>query len=145
MEGELNGAAAARGLEAVGVRLDVQGLAGAGGTPFLDGLAGRPVYLYADPDEAGVNCLERVGKLVRAAGAREVRVLTPLPTGDFCDLAGTEGVTALGAWLLDLLAGADLWQPVICGNPPLPQSFSALGAAQGDLWQSGSGYQKGGW
>jgi len=103
VEGELNGAAAARGLEAVGARLDVQGLAGAGGTPFLDGLAGRPVYLYADPDTAGVACLERVGRLARAAGAHEVRVLASLPAGDFCDLAGGEGVAALSARLLDLL------------------------------------------
>ncbi|WP_019588735.1 hypothetical protein [Deinococcus apachensis] len=104
VEGELNGAAAARALEAVGVRLDVQGLAGAGGAPFLHGFHGKPVYLYADPDEAGAACLDRVGKVARAAGAREVRALTALPSGDFCDLAGNEGGEVLGAWLLDLLS-----------------------------------------
>ena len=82
VEGELNGAAAARGAEVTGLSLDVQGLAGAGGTPFLEGLAGRPVYLYADPDKAGRACVERVGQLAHAAGAREVRVLSSLAFGD---------------------------------------------------------------
>jgi len=81
VEGELNGAAAARAAEAAGLSLDVQGLAGAGGTPFLEGLAGRPVYLYADPDKAGRACIQRVGQLARAAGAREVRVLSSLAFG----------------------------------------------------------------
>lgn len=145
VEGELNGVAAAYGLQVVGASIDVQGLAGAGGTPFLEGLSGRPVYLYADPDAAGVACLERLGKLAAAAGASEVRVLTASAKGDFCDLAGSEGVAALGGRLLDLLAGADLWQPALCGKPTLPQSFHALGAAVSDSWQSGSSDQWGGW
>jgi len=145
VEGELNGAAAARGLEAAGLRLDVQGLAGAGGAPFLDGLAGRCVYVYADPDEAGAACRERVSKVAQAAGALEVRALAPLPSGDFCDVAGEGGVALLGARLLDLLTGAHSWQSGISGSLALPQSFHALGGAGVDSWQSGSPYQKGGW
>ena len=99
VEGELNGAAAARGAEVAGLSLDVQGLAGAGGTPFLDGMAGRVVYLYADGDAAGAACLERLGKLAHAAGALEVRGLAPLAEGDFCELLGTLGAAEFGAWL----------------------------------------------
>ena len=45
VEGELNGAAASRALKASKLGLDVQGLAGAGGVPHLQGMAGRVVYL----------------------------------------------------------------------------------------------------
>ena len=102
-EGELNGAAASRALSAVGLTLDVQGLAGAGGVPHLEGIAGRVVYLYADPDPAGAACIERVGRIAQAAGAAEVRVLASLEAGDFCDLAGSAGIEALGASLLGLV------------------------------------------
>lgn len=145
VEGELNGVAAARASEVAGLRLDVQGLAGAGGAPFLDGLAGRRVYIYADPDEAGRACLDRVGKVAQAAGALEVWKLSALPSGDFCDLCGQLGAAAFADVLQDRLDRADLWQECISGSPTLPQSFLALGEAQGDSWQSGSGYQKGGW
>ncbi|KEF34103.1 hypothetical protein RDMS_09040 [Deinococcus sp. RL] len=98
VEGELNGAAAGLALEGRGT--DVQGLAGAGGVPFLEGLKGKVVYLYADPDAAGAACLDRVGRLTQAAGAREVRVMTGAGA-DFCDLLPTLGraryVTFLGA------------------------------------------------
>ena len=102
-EGELNGAAASRALSAAGLALDVQGLAGAGGVPHLEGMAGRVVYLYADPDAAGAACLERVGRIAQAAGAAEVRTLAPLEEGDFCEELGRLGTAVfghrLGTWL----------------------------------------------
>ncbi|WP_161882822.1 toprim domain-containing protein [Deinococcus alpinitundrae] len=93
-EGEFNGAVAARCLADAGI--DVQGLAGAGADPHLNGLSGRTVYVYADADEAGRKCLARIARIASQAGATEVRLLTALPTGDFCDLARTEGILALG-------------------------------------------------
>ena len=106
VEGELNGAAAARATEVCGLSLDVQGLAGAGGTPFLEGMAGRVVYLYADGDAAGAACLQRLGKLAQAAGAVEIKVLAPLPEGDFCELLGSLGAAAFGEWLQGQLSSA---------------------------------------
>jgi len=71
--------------------------------PHLEGMTGQVVYLYADPDPAGVACLERVGRIAQAAGAAEVRVLAPLEAGDFCELLGQLGPVAFGhrlqAWL----------------------------------------------
>ena len=107
-EGELNGAAASRGLSAAGLALDVQGLAGAGGVPHLEGMAGRVVYLYADPDAAGAACLERVGRIAQAAGAAEVRVLAPLEEGDFCDLSGKIGPVTFGHRLQTSLEAAQI-------------------------------------
>ncbi|MFD1732563.1 hypothetical protein ACFSC4_18135 [Deinococcus malanensis] len=112
VEGELNGAAASRALMLAGLQLDVQGLAGAGGAPFLDGLTGKVVYLYADPDEAGTACLERLARIARGAGAAAVRILAPLPDGDFCDIAGTEGLARLGRVLKDLLAHSTIHHTV---------------------------------
>jgi hypothetical protein len=103
VEGELNGVAAARALEVVGRHIDVQGLAGAGGTPFLDGMSGRAVYVYADSDKPGQECVQRVARLAQAAGARTVRILPPLTNRDFCDVAGEQGVQELGYLLLDLI------------------------------------------
>lgn len=103
VEGELNGAAAAYALETVGARVDVQGVAGAGGTPFLDGLAYRPVYLYADSDQPGRDCVERLARLATAAGAVSVHVLQSLEEGDFCEINGDRGATGLGFLLLDLM------------------------------------------
>ncbi|GAA5514932.1 hypothetical protein Dcar01_03696 [Deinococcus carri] len=108
VEGELNGAAAARALCEAGLKMDVQGLAGAGGTPFLDGLQGKSVFLYADPDALGAACLARVGKVAQAAGAREVRVLAPLHDGDFADLCGELGAAEFGRLLMDRVYNADL-------------------------------------
>lgn len=140
VEGELNGAAASRALRIAGARLDVQGLAGANGVPFLDGLKDRPVYVYADPDAPGAACVERVARIARAAGAREVRPLTPLPEGDFCDLAGQMDIHAFGAVLLDRLSGADHWQPATTGNSPLPANKAAQNG-ENLHWQTGSAHQ----
>ena len=107
-EGELNGAAASRALSAAGLALDVQGLAGAGGVPHLEGMAGRVIYLYADPDAAGAACLERVGRIAQAAGAAEVRVLAPLEEGDFCDLSGKIGPVTFGHRLQTSLEAAQI-------------------------------------
>ena len=107
-EGELNGAAASLAAEVCGLSLDVQGLAGAGGTPFLDGIEGRVVFLYADGDTAGLSCLERLGKLAQRAGAAEVRVLAFLQSGDFCDMCSGLGVAVFGAQLQAMLSSADL-------------------------------------
>lgn len=136
VEGELNAAAAARALE--GQPIDVQGLAGAGGTPFLHGLPGKVVYLYADPDEAGQACLARVGRIAQDAGAREVRVLGFGAERDFCDLLGQNGLTAFRTHLTRLLSGADLWQKVFCGKTSLPQN-NTVSDNKKDLWQCGSG------
>lgn len=142
-EGELNGAAASRGLSAAGLALDVQGLAGAGGVPHLEGMAGRVVYLYADPDAAGAACLERVGRIAQAAGAAEVRVLAPLEEGDFCEELGRLGAAVFGEQLQECLNGAELWQSVISGKSGLPQIKAAPSAGKDDLWQCGTTAQ--GW
>ena len=107
-EGELNGAAASRALLASRLALDVQGLAGAGGVPHLEGMAGRVVYLYADPDPAGAACLERVGRIAQAAGAAEVRILAPLEEGDFCEELGRLGAVVFGHQLGTWLGAAQL-------------------------------------
>lgn len=137
VEGELNGAAASRALSRAGARVDVQGLAGANGTPFLEGLSGKPVYVYADPDAPGAACADRVAGIARAAGASEVRVLSPLTDGDFCDLAGKLDVHAFGALLNSRMEGAELWQPSITGKTALPVK-NADRHAKNDYWQTGS-------
>ncbi|WP_350244027.1 hypothetical protein [Deinococcus sonorensis] len=143
VEGELNGAAASRALLASGLALDVQGLAGAGGVPHLKGMAGRVVYLYADPDPAGLSCIERVGQLAQAAGAAEVRVLTSLEAGDFCDLLGRRGAAASGYCLRDLLNRSELWQSCNTGKTGLPQIKAAPSEEKTELWQCGTTSQ--GW
>lgn len=156
-EGELNGAAAARALSAAGLALDVQGLAGAGGVPHLEGLAGRVVYLHADPDAAGAACLERVGQIATQAGAAEVRVLVNLGEGDFCDLLGRLGAAVFGGQLEDRLNSAELWQSGNGGKTGLPQIKAAPSEGKGELWQcsttsqgwaatdGGWGLDRGGW
>jgi hypothetical protein len=118
VEGELNGAAAARALTAAGRPCDVQGLAGAGGMPHLTGLAGRLVYLYADPDAAGAAGLERLHRLAQKAGADEVRMLAPLPSGDFCDQLGALGLTTFSSLLVQLLDTAPLFSLAKAAAPP---------------------------
>ena len=149
-EGELNGAAASRALSATGLALDVQGLAGAGGVPHPEGMAGRVVYLYADPDPAGMACLERLGRIAQAAGAVEVRVLAPLKEGDFCEELGRLGAAVFGEQLQDRLNTGELWQPGICGKSGLPQIKAAPSEGKTELWQCGTTYQSwtatdGGW
>lgn len=100
VEGDLNGAVAHRALELVGARVDVQGLAGASGWPSLAGLAGRPVFVYADNDRAGSLARDRLVMLAREAGASVARRVSPLPAGqDFCSLAGQDGLAALARLL----------------------------------------------
>ncbi len=142
-EGELNGAAASQALSTTGLALDVQGLAGAGGVPHLEGMAGRAVYLYADPDSAGAACLERVGRIAQAAEASEVRVLAPLEAGDFCEELGRLGAVAFGKQLQERLNSADLWQSGISGKNGLPQIKRPPREEKGYLWQCGTTYQ--GW
>jgi hypothetical protein len=136
VEGELNGAAAARALLASGQTLNVQGLAGAGGVPFLDGLPGTVVYLYADPDKAGLTCLARVGELAQAAGADEIRVLAPLDEGDFCDELGRLGAVAFGGWLRTALKAAqpapDLGPRLELGTPTVPKTI--LSGTTPSIW-----------
>ncbi|WP_425146172.1 hypothetical protein [Deinococcus sp.] len=157
VEGELSGAAAACGLSAAGLALDVQGLAGAGGVPYLEGMAERVVYLYADPDPAGAACIERVGRIATQAGAAEVRVLAPLEDGDFCDELGRLGAAAFGEQLQERLKGAELVQPDIRCKTGLHQIEAAPSAGKGDLVQwcsvsqgwvapdGGWGIDRGGW
>ena len=143
VEGELNGAAASRALLASGLSLDVQGLAGAGGVPHLAGMAGRVVYLYADPDPAGAACLERVGVIAQAAGAAEVRVLAQLEAGDFCEELGRLGAEVFGEQLQERLNCAELWQSANCGKSGLPQTKPAPSEGKTELWQCGTTSQ--GW
>lgn len=139
VEGEFNAAAASRALQAVGHPVDVQGLAGGGGLPHLDGMAGRPVYLYADPDTAGIACLARTGQIATEAGATEVRVVSPLAEGqDFCDELGRLDAEDFGRQLTERLTLAETWQPVIRGNTGLPQNKPALRQEQLDSWEGGS-------
>lgn len=144
VEGELNGAAASRTLTDAGLNMDVQGLAGAGGTPFLHGLHGKPVFLYADPDEAGLKCLDRVGQVVRAAGAREVKMLEGADE-DFCDLLGTLGAATFMGILAHRMEAAESWhswQKRIPGKNGLPVN-NAVQHAGNDDWQTGNTHQ--GW
>ncbi len=141
VEGELNGEAAALASDDAGLSVDVQGLAGAGGTPYLHGLHGKAVYLYADSDPAGVACPDRLGMLARAAGAREVRVLAPLPEGDFCEPLGKLGAATFGAQLLTKFNAAELWQSHISGKTSLPQIKAAPGEEKSELWQCGTTHQ----
>lgn len=106
VEGELNGAAAFRAGRFVGLSLDVQGLAGASGVPYLEGMTGRVVYLHFDSDEAGVAGLARVGQIAREAGAAEVKVLSSYQDGDFCDELGEIGVFKFGCQLRHRLESA---------------------------------------
>ena len=122
VEGELNGAAAARAFNGAGLSVDVQGLAGAGGTPYLHGLNGKAVYLYADPDDAGAACLNRMGTLAQAAGAREVRVLAALPEGDFCDHLGRLGSTAFAGVLAHSLGTSAPYHTVLPASGYGPSS-----------------------
>lgn len=142
VEGELNGAAASRALSEAGVSIDVQGLAGAGGTPFLEGLRGKVAFLYADPDAAGLACLERVGEIAQAAGAREVRVLAGNPDADFCDLLSTLGSEAFAGHLQALMTGADYWQTVFTGKTALRVKNPAQGQEKRLLanWQTLPGW-----
>ena len=142
-EGELNGAAASRALSAAGLALDVQGLAGAGGAPHLEGMAGRVVYLYADPDAAGAACLERVSRIAQAAGAAEVRVLAPLEAGDFCEVLGRLGAAEFGRQLQERLNTAELWQSANYGKTGLLQMKAAPSEGKTELWQCGTTSQ--GW
>ena len=143
VEGELNGAAASRGLSAAGLALDVQGLAGASGVPHLEGMAGRVVYLYADPDPAGIACVERMRRIAQAVGAAEVRVMAPLGEGDFCDLLGRLGAVEFGGQLQDRLNDAELWQSANSGKTGLLQIKAAPSDGKTELWQCGSTSQ--GW
>ena len=106
VEGELNGAAASRAGRFVGLSLDVQGLAGAHSVPYLEGMAGRVVYLHFDPDEAGAAGLARVGQIAKEAGATEVKVLPPMQEGDFCDVLGEIGLFKFGSQLMTALQSA---------------------------------------
>jgi len=126
VEGELNGVAAARALQELGHCVDVQGLAGAGGVPFLHGLLGKPVYLYADPDKAGVACLDRVAKVARAAGAAEVWVLAPLSGEDFSDLCGKLGAAELGKQLMGWLQSSTIHRTI---SPTGDQRTSTIAPA----------------
>jgi hypothetical protein len=138
VEGELNGAAAARAAGVIGLSLDVQGLAGAGGVPYLNSKVSRVVYLYADPDAAGTACLEWVGQLAQEAGAAEVRVLARMSGGDFCDLLGRMGIQAFGSQVWAAMKMAQLWQPANSGKSALPQIKSPPREAKNDLWQLGT-------
>jgi hypothetical protein len=127
-EGELNGAAASRALLASGLSLDVQGLAGAGGVPHLEAMAGKVVYLYADPDPAGAACVERLGRIAQAVGAAEVQVLPASTDGDFCDLLGQLGPVAFGHRLQASLEAAqvrafDLGPRSDFGPTPVPETM----------------------
>ena len=144
VEGELNGAAASRAFSEAGLKVDVQGLAGAGGTPFLHGLHGKPVFLYADPDPAGLACVDRVGQVARSAGAREVKVLLS-ESEDFCDLLGRLGVSTFAGILAHRMEAAEpwqYWQKGITGKNGLPVN-NAVQHAGNDYWQTGNTYQ--GW
>lgn len=100
IEGELNGMVAWLALREAGVRIAVVAPAGASGDVYRRVLAGRDVFLYADPDPAGERALERWQGRARQAGARSVTLLPPLPGGDACDVARDRGRPALAACLL---------------------------------------------
>ena len=71
VEGELNGIAFALALRAMGiVHIGVQGLGGASGKPHTShNLAGRKIYIYADPDPAGKKACQRLAMLAVERGA----------------------------------------------------------------------------
>ena len=91
IEGELNGIATWLARPDLGV----MGVAGTNGCLFLDVLAGRTVYVYADPDMPGDKARDRWAALAHAAGAERVYIIRPWKDGDACDVAGHLGRDAL--------------------------------------------------
>ena len=77
-EGEFNAMAAHLAFKTHGVKVDVQGIAGAEAVPYLIGLEGKEVYVYADGDAAGDKAREHWASLAVQAGATEVYLVTPL-------------------------------------------------------------------
>ena len=141
VEGELNAAAASLAAQHAGLSLDVQGLAGAGGWPHLEGIEGRLVYLYTDGDEAGRACLERLGRLALELNAASVKCLDPLPDSrDFCDVLGEGVPDTLCIWLSEAFEAA----PAFEAKQTAPDESRAQ-RTKNDLRQSGSAYQVGGW
>ena len=103
-EGELNAIVAWSAAQTIGLELDVQGIAGANALPHPEGLEGRAVFVYADGDAAGRPAIGRWTAFAREMGALEIMMLEPLTAPlDFCDVAGTEGLQALGERLRDLI------------------------------------------
>ena len=139
VEGELNGAAAKRATQAVGLSLDVQGLAGAGGVPHLEGMAGRVLNLYFDPDKAGSLGRERVAQIAVQAGAAEVRVLTSLADIDFCEALRRIGAEIFGEWLQANLDSARVFSGARDLRPgtdsgPVPVSKTMLSGSVENIW-----------
>jgi len=89
-EGELNGMIAWRAAFDAGWKLAVMGVAGAEAGIYLEPLEDKHVFIYADGDAPGDKAAHRWAEQAQAAGAKTVRILTPLDEGDFCDLAGQD-------------------------------------------------------
>jgi hypothetical protein len=107
VEGELNGMIAHLALEQAGIGIDVQGIAGTSGKPHAHVLEGRSVLVYADGDTTGLKARDVWVQIALEAGAKSVKVLEALQDlEDFCDIAGQNGLEALGAKLQELIGDA---------------------------------------
>lgn len=124
-EGELNGLVAWGAAQDISLELDVQGLAGANGKPHIESLEHRRVFVYADADDPGRTAAQHWASLARASGAFDVVVLERLPAPlDFCDLAGREGLEALGDHLRDLISTASSFAPKPDSTPEAGEKTS---------------------
>ena len=111
-EGELNGVAVALMLEAAGSGgvVGVQGIAGSEGLPHLT--AGKRVYVYADPDEAGDKARQKWAGLAHHVGAEVYQLPADLfGGGDACELLPSGEAADFGARLLKAMQDAPLWTP----------------------------------
>ncbi len=125
VEGELNGMVAHLALEGAGIALDVQSIAGTSGKPHAGVLEGRNVLIYADGDEPGLKARDGWVQLAHEAGAASVRVLESLADlKDFCDVAGTDGLGALGAVLQERIRDAVTVEAEQGEEWPEPEPFT---------------------
>jgi CHC2 zinc finger len=99
-EGELNGMIT----WCVCPEISVMGVAGTSGCLWLEALANKAVYVYADGDTVGQQARDRWAASTYDIGAKSVKLLEPLPNSlDFCDVTGQQGRDALRELLSCLL------------------------------------------
>ncbi len=126
-EGELNGLVAWGAAQEISLELDVQGIAGANGKPSIESLEHCRVFVYADADDPGRKAVKRWVSLARASGTLEVVVLEPLPAPlDFCDLAGRDGLVALGDHLRNQIRNGETSPPNPDFTPEAGEKTSRL-------------------
>ncbi len=129
VEGELNAMAAHHALLESGLGFAVQGVSGANGSPHLEQLHSKDVFVYADGDQAGLKAVQEWAALILEHGAAAVKLLEPLPDHDgkkqdFCNVLGSSGAEQLGAWLQNAIRQAQEYSAEIWDDPePLDETL----------------------